>query len=242
MKNLGLFVILFCLGIHLNAQLPLPNMGNINDSIENSIATNLLNKCIKRKMVYCDESQKVNFDSISFIYIPKYKIDEKKIQKLPCDSLLPYGLKPFRYYTPYLILLIKQGKYYGVISTDDCNNSYIDINYNYEYDDMQYMNSFFAYLQLKDIESFFQIEGSDQIFVYYKKQVKIFNDFYLQEFLALKTDEPIKTDLVFEDAIEYYCKPYSRQSLLSNPDDKRCNNTKRKLRCQFKKIGYGHRR
>jgi hypothetical protein len=101
------------------------------------------------------------------------------------------------------------------------------------------MNSFFAFLQLKDIESFFQIEGSDRLFVYYKNKLKIFDDYNLQEFLALKTDEPMKTHLVFEDATEYFCKTLSKLDLLSYPDFKRCDNTKRKLRYQFRKIGYG---
>lgn len=38
------------------------------------------------------------------------------------------------YATPYLIMISRGKEYVGVLSTDDCGNSYIDIDYNYRYD------------------------------------------------------------------------------------------------------------
>lgn len=62
------------------AQLPIMIDGEKNDSIENSIASSLLNKCIKRKRVYSGNSQQVSFDSISFFIYQNINLTTVKLK------------------------------------------------------------------------------------------------------------------------------------------------------------------
>ena len=221
------------------AQLPIMIDGEKNDSIENSIASSLLNKCIKRKRVYSGNSQQVSFDSISFFYIPKYKLDYSKIETLACEELIPNGLKESQYNIPYFILLIKQGRYYGVICTDDCNNSYIDIDYIFKYENM---NPLLEFLQINNIEYPFQVQGNDGIiWVYHHKQLRVLLSMFVseEELITYKYKEYINSTFEFQNASEYLCKPYFREALLQYRDNVRCDNTRRKLRNPYNKIGYG---
>ncbi|MGN0029208.1 MAG: hypothetical protein ACI35Q_05725 [Marinilabiliaceae bacterium] len=93
-----------------------------SDSISNFDRTYLFDKCIKKGKVYPRRRyDKSFFDGVTLTPVPVCEIKDDSLVVIPCA-------------TPYLIMISRGTEYVGVLSTDDCGNSYIDIDYNYRYD------------------------------------------------------------------------------------------------------------
>jgi len=69
---------------------------------------------------------------------PKHKyrksfFDNVSLHPIPLCEINGDSLTVIHDKCPYLIIISKDDQYVGVVSTDDCGNSYIDIEYNYKY-------------------------------------------------------------------------------------------------------------
>ncbi|MBQ3635628.1 MAG: hypothetical protein II951_08450 [Bacteroidales bacterium] len=109
---IAIIVLFIKIGV-LNAQ--------VSDYYTDSVAYDLLNKCIKKRRVY-----------------PKYKykkdyFKDVKLHTIPLCTIVNDSLQVLHGVTPYLIVISKDDKYVGVIDTDDKGNSYIDVDFRFKY-------------------------------------------------------------------------------------------------------------
>lgn len=134
----------------------------------NSHAIESFNKCIKNNKILPKRIKDPSlFKDVKIIAIPTCKIKDEQCWVI--DTLK----------NPYLSLIMKNDTCFGVISSDDCGNSYIDIDYAYKLNMGITSNvNYLANIVTHSCDSLlFNLRGTEDyiLFMYYQNEIKYVN-------------------------------------------------------------------